>query len=372
MTASLARRAPFRGGSPTLAGVLALLLVAACDSGPVAPPGPTVASVSIVASVGDLQIGETAQLSAILRDAQGGPVTGAAITWSTSDGSIASVSDGGLVTGLGNGNVTITASAQGRSGTIGIPVRPPDCLVEAATRSIAVGETLAGSLERNDCFIFDRNAQGWRLSVSERTRLLMDLTSSAFDAILLVTDLDLQILTGDDDGGEGSNARLAWIFQPGDYILWALSYEEGEVGGYGLSVQLQADTSCEDPVGAVTPGAAVTGALTHTSCIIPSGHFADRWSLELAAPAHLRFDLTSPVLDAHVSVLDAEGTLLGEDDLSGDGLNARLDLELAAGSYTVWASSFWTGEVGPYELRLTPLAGGAALPTRLDPGAPDR
>jgi hypothetical protein len=400
MTALRLRRPSTRRAPAPVLAAAGLVLLAGCDSEPTGPAGPTVATVAVTGPPGELRIGETLQLTATLRDAQGGQVTGPAVTWESSDAAVATVSPEGRVEGIGHGDATITASAQGRSGSRSVAVRPAECLPSAATRSIEVGDTLLGELGQSDCFLFDRNAQGWLLTVTERRRLLLDLTSESFDAVLVLSDLDLQVLTGDDDGGEGTNARIAWIFEPGTYILWAISYAEGEVGGYGLSVQPQADTSCEETLGSVAPGSAVTGALTHASCIIPSGHFADPWSLVLEATTLLRFDLTSPDLDSHVSVVDANGILLGEDDISGDGLNARLDLELPPGSYTVWASSYWTGEVGPYELRLTALgaatapiltpsgdagartrpgpghradgSGLARILERLGPGAPDR
>jgi hypothetical protein len=55
----------------------------------------------------------TVQLSAVIRDALGNPVSGKTITWATSDGAKAIVSSAGLVKGLALGTVTITASSAG-------------------------------------------------------------------------------------------------------------------------------------------------------------------------------------------------------------------------------------------------------------------
>lgn len=66
--------------------------------------------------------GRQVQLSATLYDASNNVVTGRTVTWSTSS-SVASVSSGGLVTGLRSGTVTITATIEGKSDTAVITVR---------------------------------------------------------------------------------------------------------------------------------------------------------------------------------------------------------------------------------------------------------
>jgi hypothetical protein len=55
----------------------------------------------------------TVQLTAIVRDAAGNPVSGKTITWATSDGTKATVSTAGLVKGVALGSVTVTASSTG-------------------------------------------------------------------------------------------------------------------------------------------------------------------------------------------------------------------------------------------------------------------
>jgi uncharacterized protein YjdB len=49
-------------------------------------------------------------------------MTGAPVTWSTSDALVALISQGGVVTGLAAGTATITASSGGKSGTATVTV----------------------------------------------------------------------------------------------------------------------------------------------------------------------------------------------------------------------------------------------------------
>jgi acetyl esterase/lipase len=62
-------------------------------------------------------VGATAQLSAAVTDAEGNPVPGSPVSWTTSDGSVATVDARGLVSATNPGNATITATSGTASGT---------------------------------------------------------------------------------------------------------------------------------------------------------------------------------------------------------------------------------------------------------------
>ncbi|HSA56811.1 MAG TPA: Ig-like domain-containing protein [Gemmatimonadaceae bacterium] len=78
-----------------------------------------VASVSVAAPRGIVQVGQTLQLTATAHDAAGNVLTDRAFTWHSSDERIASVSGTGAVTGVSAGGpVTISAIAEGKSGQV--------------------------------------------------------------------------------------------------------------------------------------------------------------------------------------------------------------------------------------------------------------
>jgi uncharacterized protein YjdB len=83
-----------------------------------------VASVVVTPANNPLVVGQTAQLTAEPRNAQGQPLVGRAILWTTSEPSVASVSSTGLVTAIAPGNATITATSEGKTGTATITVNP--------------------------------------------------------------------------------------------------------------------------------------------------------------------------------------------------------------------------------------------------------
>ena len=69
-----------------------------------------------------LMLGESVQLTATLLDAEGNVLEGRQVDWSSSDESTATVTQDGLVTALARGEVTITASSEGRKGKAGMGV----------------------------------------------------------------------------------------------------------------------------------------------------------------------------------------------------------------------------------------------------------
>lgn len=78
-----------------------------------------------ISTPGDSVIGTgTLAATATLRDASNNVLTGRPITWSSSDGLVASVSSAGLITGVSEGNATITATVEGKSSNVVVRVLP--------------------------------------------------------------------------------------------------------------------------------------------------------------------------------------------------------------------------------------------------------
>jgi hypothetical protein len=101
----------------SLVSTLALLgaaAVAACDGG----SGPdTLESIAISPDTAYVTLNSTATLQATARSSSGGAMTGVAFAWSSSDTTVATVSEAGVVNARRYGIATITASAEGVSGS---------------------------------------------------------------------------------------------------------------------------------------------------------------------------------------------------------------------------------------------------------------
>jgi uncharacterized protein YjdB len=80
-------------------------------------PAPRVASVTVTPANPQLGVGQTVQLTATARDANGNIITGRTVTWTSSNTNFATVDANGLVTGVRKGRATITATVDGVTGS---------------------------------------------------------------------------------------------------------------------------------------------------------------------------------------------------------------------------------------------------------------
>jgi uncharacterized protein YjdB len=76
-----------------------------------------VASVTVSPASPSIPAGNAVQLGALLRDSEGDTLTGRTVTWTSSDGGVATVTGTGLATGVAAGTATITATSEGQQGT---------------------------------------------------------------------------------------------------------------------------------------------------------------------------------------------------------------------------------------------------------------
>ena len=150
-----------RRQEPWMATLAATVLVfnVACGGGddptPTDPVDPPVATtVNVTPSTSQLaSIGATVQLTATVLDQRGQPMASVAVTWGSSDGSVASVDGNGNVTAAANGSVTITATAGTASGTASVTVsqQPVRVDVSPSTASLSsVGQTVQLAAEAFD------------------------------------------------------------------------------------------------------------------------------------------------------------------------------------------------------------------------------
>ena len=103
-----------------------------------------VAAVTVSPASASVTAGQTVQLTATPKDANGNALTGRTITWTSGNTSVATVSSSGLVSGLAAGSATITATSEGKSGTAAITVTAVTVPVASVTVSPASASVPAG------------------------------------------------------------------------------------------------------------------------------------------------------------------------------------------------------------------------------------
>ena len=111
-----------------------------------------VGSVSVRPTTASLFLGQSATLTATVMDANGAIVSGGIVVWSSSDASVATVTQTGQVRALTSGTVTISATSDGKSGSAivtitTVPVASVSLLPASATLRRGMTVTLTPTLK---------------------------------------------------------------------------------------------------------------------------------------------------------------------------------------------------------------------------------
>ncbi len=132
-----------------VSGVAPVTFIATVIAGP---------AISVIATPEQafLGIGDTLRIRAAARDQYGNDITGQALTFTSIDATIASVSTAGLVSAIGLGNTRIIAAASGKADTIPITVLAAGASAcgTTAPRELALGEVFipsSGATSANTC-----------------------------------------------------------------------------------------------------------------------------------------------------------------------------------------------------------------------------
>lgn len=322
---------------------LAALLSCSDASGP-----PAVASLSVAITHTRVAVGGSTNVVATARDKRGQPVPGTAISWTSSDPTIATVSATGLVEALSTGSATITASAGSVQGTVAVTVGLGTCTADMAG-TIASGEVLTGALAQADCVLqlsgqSEGYADGYVLVLDDPGTLRIDVTTSAFDGLLYVTRPDMGSV------GHGTETRFIGTLEAGTYIVWVRSRTSWRTGAYELRLATQCRPDLAED--GIEPGETVDGALTESNCVAAgSGSWADAYAFTLDSTTTMRIDLSSVMYDVALRVSTPDAVMLHWG--LGFDANDRILEDLGAGTYIVWASAASPDALGDYRLTVS-------------------
>jgi hypothetical protein len=240
-------------------------------------------------------------------------------------------------------------------------------------RLLTLGMVRGDSLTSRDPVTRQRRApyHVWTFEGRRGEHIAIDMTSSDFDAYLMLRDADGGAVASDDDGGEGNNARIRTVLpRDGRYRIVATAFATEGRGQYALVL-----TGWESPPGpppgvsgTLHPGETKEGVLEPGDSIGVDGPYEDRWTFDAPAGSRMRIELRSDDFNAYLIVLGPDGRVVASDD---DGLEAGQNHAAVSvrsrggGSYTALASSFGESPLtGAYRISLLPDSG-----TFADPGA---
>jgi alpha-tubulin suppressor-like RCC1 family protein/uncharacterized protein YjdB len=146
-----------------MALIFAVAMLPACDG--ISEPGPVpVESVLVAPGKLTLVAGQDSQLVATPISGSGQALDRRTVQWETSDALIATISAGGLLTGIGPGAATITATSEGRSGHALVTVRPGVAHVTLFPTSLFLGPGESGALSATALDNTDQEVSGLPVS----------------------------------------------------------------------------------------------------------------------------------------------------------------------------------------------------------------
>ena len=238
----------------TSAAIFILALGTGCGGATKAAPVASV-SVSLTSPMG---VGQTTQASAVLRDASSNVLSGRAVTWTSSNAAVATLSSSGLVTAAGIGTATVTATSEGMSGSadaavILFPVARVTVVLVASR--VGVGQTTAAIATAFD-------ATGHSLSGRTVTWTSSNAAVATVSSAGLVTasGLGTATITATIETVPGS--AVLTVAAGGAPARWTAVSALSQTAGPGARVVQPPAVVVQDSTGVPVPGVSVDFAVT--------------------------------------------------------------------------------------------------------------
>ena len=192
------------------------------------------------------------------------------------------------------------------------------------------------------------------------------------------------VASNDDIVTGNLNSQIVQTLAAGSYTIEATTYATGQAGSFTLTVAGLAAGGGPTPTPTGTPGDPCEGAVSGDGTI--SGIWADNCQSQVANRGYARYytftlnessAVTLTLESTHDTYLylrsgsARSGAVVAENDdiATGSNLNSQIVQTLAAGSYTVEATTYATGQAGSFTLTVAGLAAGAG-PTPTPTGTP--
>ena len=221
--------------------------------------------------------------------------------------------------------------------------------------SLAAGDQMLRSGEYFDNYTFEGRAG---------QKLVVDLTSSAFDPYLMVIAPSGDKKDNDDYQGSSSRSHIELTLEEtGTYRVLVTSYKKDDTGSYELRIDVGSATS-------VAGGARVeSGTLAAGDRTLSSGEYVDEFAFEGRQGQQVTIDLRSSQFDPYLMVIAPSGEKKDNDDYEGANNRSLVSLALPAdGRYRVLVTSYKKDETGSYDLRIDMGGSGAAATTTVASG----
>jgi hypothetical protein len=232
------------------------------------------------------------------------------------------------------------------------------------------GATVREALQRGDATLNSGEyADTWRVRGRRGESYTLSLESSDFDTYLIVRGPGGLSEDNDDDPEQrgSTNSRVTFTMPAnGDVDVSATTYEVGETGSYSLILEEGSARNGDDAQataeadGQIDVGETVDGELSQGATELPSGEYANIFTLNGSQGQQLDLSLTSREFDPYLQIDGPNDfTAYNDDDPEqADSRDSRLVVTLPTdGVYRIMATSYEPGESGLYQLSVRDGAG---------------
>lgn len=368
--------------------VMGTLLAAGCGGERATEP-PAVARVSVTAPVTTLQYGDAVTLAATVLGANGTPLTGRAVRWSSTNDAVAPVTATGVVTGgaVRGGTpepVTITATSEGVAGSVTLSVAPvPVAALALTPRALsllagqaqplmvalrdATGGTLTGrtvTWSSSAPAVASVTAQGTVVAVAAGTAYVGARSGAGYDSVAVTVLPPVASVTIAPD---------SLVLSLGD--ARTLAAVTRDAGGAVLTGRAVTWSSATPAVATVSDAGRVTGVAAGRALVIAKSETrADTAPVTIVVPsARLVFDQVPAQVAPGFGVgIVVRATATGTDTLTG--FTGEVTLQAEEGSIPLLGAATATARrgvatfndlaitaAGSYRLRATAPALGPAV-----------
>ena len=197
-------------------------------------------------------------------------------------------------------------------------------------------------------------ARYYSFTLNAPTQVEMNLTSSV-DAYLALRQGEgrdgMMVASNDNVGSRNPNSAINMMLAAGTYTVEATTFFAGQTGDFTLSVRpLQETEDLETLTGSVDRSKSMwTSDYMSTQ---QAGSYARSYTFTVDTATHVAINLTSPE-DSYLYVLDSNGAVVHEsDNVTDRNLNSRIDETLAAGMYTIEATTYFPARMGTFHLSI--------------------
>ena len=220
-------------------------------------------------------------------------------------------------------------------------------------------------------------ARYYTFTLSQETEITIGLASTEDTYVYLLagSGTDGAVEEENDDIESGNtNSRIVATLAAGTYTIEATTYSEDTTGSFTLSVsggggtETSGETGCS-PASLALPASGVAGSWSDDcESSVSSRGYARYYSFALTESAEVTIDLSSEV-DTYLYLREGDATsgtaLHDNDDIDSGNLDSRIVATLAAGTYTIEATTYNEDTTGSFTLS---VSGGGGTETSGETG----